>query len=670
MKKFVFLLSLVALVGIGLPGCGGGGSGSDAPPSQALQDLINTSSPPPVPITPTDPADIPGDPANISLASSVPANAKVSQGGQALITAVVRDGSTPAKLVADGTEVTFAATDGSISTSVLTANGVANATFQAGSAGGTVTITATAGSVQKTISISVASGAAASILTESVTPNTIGILGSGIEDTAQIKFSVRDALGRVAEDGTIVTFSIQTPLNGTEKLSADSATSAGGSVSVALKSGTVPGTVPVVASITTGSGEISTTVAKVTIVSNRPDAGRINIAASTLNLAGGVTLGLQSTISAYLGDRAGNVVPDGTPVSFITECGTIGQSTGFETTTTFGVASGVLQTSSPTVPNLRGIGGFGNPGLCRVVAFTPGKGTFLDLNGNGIFDGSDICNTLPMDEPYIDGNDNGQYDVGEYYVDVNQNGAFDTNVVNCVNDSMIWTSANVLISGPVAAPILAPTTFSIPIGGSEEFTVNFEDFVGNALVAGTTFEVTTTAGTLAGPTSLTQGDTTGSGAIYTFSLLADTAPTSEVKNTEIKVTIGSAPGPNNNGATVFAFANGQINTPPPAVAPTVVFTVPSNGQLNVSLDAVIAVVFSEPMNDLSVNNSSILLENITDGGFVNLPAPTKVGNTGYTFTPTAPLLSGKLYRVTVTNQVFDSQNTQMENPFIFTFTTR
>lgn len=669
MRKLFALFLLLALVGFTLPGCGGGGGG-DAAPSQALQDLVKAGTPPPVAIIPTDPEDLPGNPATIALASSVPANSKLSQGGQALITAVVRDASSPAKLVADGTEVTFTATDGSITTSVLTTNGVATATFQAGSAGGTVTVTATAGTVQKAISISVASGAAASILTESVTPATIGILGSGIEDTAQIKFSVRDALGRVAEDGTTVTFSIQSPLGGGEKLSATSATSAGGTVSVALKSGTVPGTVPVVASITTGAGEISTTVAKVTIVSNRPDAGRITMAASTLNLAGGVTLGLQSTITAYLGDRAGNVVPDGTPVSFITECGTIGQSTGFQTTTTFGVASGVLQTSAPTVPNLRGIGGLGNPGKCRVVAFTPGKGTFWDLNGNGIFDGSDICNTPPMDEPYIDSNDNGQYDAGEYYVDVNQNGTFDTNVVNCVNDSMIWTSSNVLISAIVADPILTPTTFDITIGGSQDFTVNFEDIYGNALVAGTTFEVTTTAGTLAGPTKFTQADMTGLGATYTFSLLADTDPAATVKNAEIKVTIGSAPGTNNNGATVFVFANGRINTPPPAAPPTVVFTVPSNNQTNVSLDAAISVVFSEPMNDLSVNNSSIFLENVTDGGFVNLPAPAKVGTTGYTFTPTAPLLSGKQYRVTVTNQVFDSQNTQMLNPFIFTFTTR
>ncbi len=183
--------------------------------------------------------------------------------------------------------------------------------------------------------------------------------------------------------------------------------------------------------------------------------------ASTLNLAGGVTLGLQTTISAYLGDRSGNVVPDGTPVSFISECGTIGTSAGFETTTTFGVASAVLQTSSPTVPNLGGLPTTppGNPGLCRVVAFTPGKGSFLDYNGNGIFDGNDTC-TTELDEPYIDANDNRQFDEGEYYVDVNGDGNFSQSVVDCQQDAMIWTSMNISMSEYVGEMNLLPRTFA------------------------------------------------------------------------------------------------------------------------------------------------------------------------------------------------------------------
>lgn len=87
MKRLFILLTLLALVGLGLPGCGGGGG--DSAPSQALQDLVTSSTPPPVAIIPTDPDDLPGNPATIALASSVPANTKLSQGGQALITAVI-----------------------------------------------------------------------------------------------------------------------------------------------------------------------------------------------------------------------------------------------------------------------------------------------------------------------------------------------------------------------------------------------------------------------------------------------------------------------------------------------------------------------------------------------------------------------------------------------------
>ncbi len=35
-----------------------------------------------------------------------------------------------------------------------------------------------------------------------------------------------------------------------------------------------------------------------------------------------------------------------------------------------------------------------------------------------------------MDEPYIDANDSGAYEPGEYYVDINGNNKFDKDVVN------------------------------------------------------------------------------------------------------------------------------------------------------------------------------------------------------------------------------------------------
>ncbi len=549
LKRNYILLLLILVSSLVFVGCGGSGGSSPAA-NDAISDI--TSAPAAVPVAPpgTGASTVADD---IALSSSLPQGGQLSPGGELTIFAVVTNAG---DAVADGTLVSFTTDKGSITASDTSTSGSALATFQSGSAVGTVTITATSGTVISQISIEVAAGTPTSIITENVAPGTIGVTGAGIEDTSQIIFDVRDSGGGPAPDGTAVNFSIQTPVGGGESLSATSALSAGGKVTVAFQSGTVPGTVTILASLTLGNGSTISTEARVTIVSNRPDAGRLTMAASTLNLAGGMHLGLQSTISAFLGDRAGNVVPDGTPVSFISECGTIGESSGFNTTTTFGQASAVFQTSAPTVPNLDGIAPAGNVGLCRIVAFTPGRGTFIDFNGNGTFDqGIDNCLTV-MDEPYIDANDSSSHEVGEFFIDANQNGDFDTNVVNCVDDTMVWDSMNLLISDFVGSINLAPTTFIIAQNNSLPFTIDFEDMWGNALAAGTTLQVTTTAGDLTGVTSITQADTIGGGSSFNFSLHSDGATSTLA---EVKVTISPAASENNNGAEVFTLAVGTIN---------------------------------------------------------------------------------------------------------------
>ncbi|PLX87195.1 MAG: hypothetical protein C0618_07305 [Desulfuromonas sp.] len=417
----------------------------------------------------------------------------------------------------------------------------------------------------------------------------IGVNGSGIEDTALITFMVRDGSGNAAPDDTDVSFSIATGVSGGESLSATSATTAGGKVVVALQAGDVSGTVTVEASFVDDDGNTISTVAPITIVSNRPDAEHLTLGAENLNLAGGVTLGLQTTVHAYLGDRAGNVVPDGTPVSFFSECGTIGESSGFTATSSFGVASAVFQSSAPTVPNLGGLEwdedgdgtvaddeGLGNVGLCRIMAATPGKGPFQDNNGNGVFDSGDVC-TADFDEPYIDANDNGQYDAGEYYVDVDASESFSYDVADCTEDVMLWSSMNLLISGFSSPLNLLPETFSLMVGESQTFVIDFEDAFGNALVEGTRFEVKMTdgsgseitdAGGMSGITEFTMPDTNGLGASLSFSLASDAAAIAATPVTLVAKIVPPS-GVNNNGAEYLEIASGQINLqespePPPA----------------------------------------------------------------------------------------------------------
>jgi len=482
----------------------------------------------------------PSEPSRLTLSTSIDS---LSLNSETTITAEVKD--IQGNPVKEGTQVEFTTDVGTITQSAVTENGKAEAIFSASTQAGIATIIATSGVARHTLTLTVQPGSAGTIEVSNIEPKVIGILGSGVTQTTTIDFLIKDSLGNPVVEGTPVQFSLgQTTLHGGESLTTEgnSGTEATGStnnglVSVTLKSGAVAGTIDVIGSVQTDKTMIST-AARVTIVGGLPDAEHLALAVEFHNIAGGVSLGLLNNITAYVGDRFGNIVPDGTSVSFITEGGTIGQSIGggaFTTTTELGRATAILQSANPSTPLLGGVatyrevgydcsGNFAfvtspgtpsllcsNPGLVTIVAFTTGSESFVDKNGNGIYDAddsfTDIC------EPFIDGNDNGQFDEGELYIDVNSNGAFDTGNGQFEGpggpseNTTIWYSTRVLFSDRTAPIQVKPASFSIPNGGSETFTIqNISDIYGNALVKDTQFNVTTNNGKLGGVTHFTFGD--------------------------------------------------------------------------------------------------------------------------------------------------------------------
>ncbi len=412
---------------------------------------------------------------------------------------------TTGKPIPSGTLVNFKTSGiGSITPTALTDdNGEVRAIFHSTTQAGVTTIQASAGSTQASLTLIVNSNDAGIIEVNKIDPQVIGIIGSGVTQSSTITFLIKDNLGNPVKDGTTVTFSLgTTTLGGGETISATSNTTHNGSVSVALKSGSVAGNVDVIASVTTQNNQPIYTSARVTIVGSVPDARHLSLAAEFLNIAGAVQFGLQDKITAYVGDRFGNIVPDGTGVSFITEGGTIGKSIGggaFTTTTEFGQATAVLQSAEPMTPYLTGcavpypaslkVNGCGNPGLTTIVAYTTGSESFIDSNGNGQYDKNEPFDDLS--EPYLDANDNHQFDTGELYVDVDKNGQFDAVNGQFDANTTIWTSMKILFSGRTGTIEVTPETFHLTAGQSQTFTVMLKDLYGNALVAGTTFKVTT-----------------------------------------------------------------------------------------------------------------------------------------------------------------------------------
>ncbi len=137
---------------------------------------------------------------------------ELSQRGETTVTATVfgSDGVP----VADGTEVKFTATSGVISASVPTVSGIAIATFNAASSGGLVTITATAAGATAETTISVASGPATFISLVSVTPDIIGLRGTGVNEVATTVYNVKDGGGNPVSDGQDVQFELKAPTTG------------------------------------------------------------------------------------------------------------------------------------------------------------------------------------------------------------------------------------------------------------------------------------------------------------------------------------------------------------------------------------------------------------------------------------------------------------------------
>ena len=293
-------------------------------------------------------------------------------------------------------------------------------------------------------------GGATAIEAVSTSTETIGIVDDSGTDTAIIVFEIRDAAAVIVPDGRRVDFTMPLHPMGGETLSVTEAYTSNGQVTVELRSGTTSGPVDVKASYyDEETGQTLIKVVRVTIVSGISDYTHLTMAVKVgKHSLDNSLIGDETTITAYLGDRYGNVIQDGTPVSFMTEGGTIGLSSGFETTTTSGAAQAALRVTNPRAPELDGPVPYGNPGFCRVVAYTSGSESFNDIDGDGVYDESvdEFIDASDLSEPYLDENDNDEYDSGELYIDSDGNKEFTAK--NDVYDftTTIWKSMNITFS--------------------------------------------------------------------------------------------------------------------------------------------------------------------------------------------------------------------------------
>ncbi|MDY6988040.1 MAG: invasin domain 3-containing protein [Thermodesulfobacteriota bacterium] len=264
---------------------------------------------------------------------------------QVRITAEVKDSS--GNDVADGTIVSFRTTAGRFDSAspwsptvinTITTNGKATAMLISSTNVGTATITATSLGVSGSASVSFIS-AAVSAIDLTASPNNLTADGAS---TSTIRALVKDGYGNVVNNET-VTFSVTTTGTKAGTLSARTATTSDGVATVVYTASKHPGSVDMVKAETTNG-----TSAMVTITLIEPSIGSVECSVGCDSIVVGGSE--EVLISATVLDRNGNLVPDGTLVTFNTTAGDInstiaGPQYTVNASTTNGVAEVMLRSS-------------------------------------------------------------------------------------------------------------------------------------------------------------------------------------------------------------------------------------------------------------------------------------------------------------------------------------
>jgi hypothetical protein len=165
------------------------------------------------------------------------------------------------------------------------------------------------------------------------------------------------------------------------------------------------------------------------VVTTLGDVNGFSIVTTTANPRSDDFYGTEVDITAYVKDHSNNPVQNGTVVTFVADdnglvedqCATVkGQCS-----VTWWSAG---DRSQPMDPDASGDAGY-QDNIITIMARTVGEDSFIDKNSNSLFDVGEVRFT--QSEPFIDTNDDGDYDSGindfDEFFDYNENGEFDGN---------------------------------------------------------------------------------------------------------------------------------------------------------------------------------------------------------------------------------------------------
>ncbi|MDN3651559.1 hypothetical protein QWY77_02080 [Thalassotalea ponticola] len=393
----------------------------------------------------------------------------LSAGGTAVVTVDIKDdvgNSYNLPVSVEFSSNCVSAGTATLSTPISTSNGRASSTYLAQGCVGDdpITVSANAGGVNlaATATLHVLPADAGSVEFVSASPENISLRGVGGTESSTVKFRVLDVNGNPVAN-TLVDFSLNTDVGGVALDPMQATSDSNGMVQTVVNAGSIATSVRVTASINGLVPAISSQSSLLVISTGIPDQDSISLSAETLNPEGWDIDGTQVAITARLADAFNNPAPDGTAISFTTEGGSIEPSC----TTVNGVCS-VMWTSQQPRPDGATIGeqveltlGSGqfitllpstiNPidlatgrkvgGRATIVATAIGEESFIDLNGNGRFDGNTQLAGYDQTEldAFLNQNDvSGRpFDLPEAFVDHNEDGVFDRAVDGGENETFI-----------------------------------------------------------------------------------------------------------------------------------------------------------------------------------------------------------------------------------------
>ncbi len=304
--------------------------------------------------------------------------------GQANLTVIL--GGTAA-----GTPVNVALSSGCVTAvkatltplNVSTTTGSASFTYRDAGCGAintadTLQASITGTAVTASLSLPLTSPTVSSITFASAVPTAIYLKGSGLNETSQVTFQVRDAAGNGLANQA-VTLSLVTAAGGVTldggTVPVSKVSDSLGNVLVRINSGTVPTSVRVRATLI--ASNISTVSSSLAVAVGLPSQLNFSLSQLTRNIEGYDRDGTTNSYTIIASDRSGNPVPDGTSINFVTEGGQIG-AIQFTQTGGTGLSSATTNfASSQPRPT---------DGRITVLAYSLGEKSFLDANGDNVYE--------------------------------------------------------------------------------------------------------------------------------------------------------------------------------------------------------------------------------------------------------------------------------------------